>query len=671
MDYLKMKSVDKSLSIEERIGFLKFCSKRYEIGESPISDQQWDQEYYDCEKIDPDNIFFELEAGGEIDEKNGYGEVLSHKIRMGSLSKCLSIKDFEKWLYNTFNPKDNIQFLLSHKLDGTALSLVYDNGKLIQALTRGDSEKGINVFNNCKFIKDVPKTILYKGEIEIRGEIFKDKASFKEWKDKGYSNERAFSSGGLNQKDPSETGKRELSFTAYEVLRKDDFVYQYEKVKFLEENGFKTLASTNKITKMGVDFASIVRAVEFYMNNIDRKSLPYLIDGVVVKLCDIKKAKSMGMLGGIKPKSDRAIKYKSETAETIIMDIEVDVGRSGKLCPVAILKEVELGGSKITKATLHNFGTLIGEDAIKIGAKVEIARKSDIIPQIINIIENNGTSFSIPSKCPSCGDPVIWTENDKKEKVDLICENADCLSQLNKKIEFYLKTIGVKNIGQGLLTKLTDKNILTWDNAPIISSLVEMYYMLDNDRKTDHPFRKYAFLKEQMGEKTYENLIESIKSVKEVTLPIFVEALGFKRIGSMAKDICSIFPTIDDLDKVTIDDLMKIDKFGPEKSKNFVTAWATRREEIRRLLKYDAIKQEIKASNKLEGKKFCFTGSFSQGRNELEQIVIDNGGKASSSVGKDVILVHDGVITGGKYEKAVTGKNKIISEEDFFNMIKA
>jgi len=669
MDYSKMKSVDKSLSIKDRISFLKECAKKYEAGCPLISDKEYDEEYYYLDSISDDEFFDAV--GGEIDKDHIYGDIIPHKIIMGSLSKSLSISEFEIWLNNTFDKNDILQFLFMHKLDGLSLSLVYSNRKLIQALTRGDGEKGVDVYKNCLEISDIPKTISYDGEVEIRGEVIKDKAGFKKWKDLGYANERNFAAGSLNQKDARITRERELSFIAYEVLRKDDFNYQQEKTEFLELNGFKTLKSSSKVTKAGLTFKQISLAADIYMNkDINRNSLPYLIDGIVVKLTDIKKSKKMGSIaGGRKSKSDRAIKYKSETAETTIMGIEVDVGRSGKLCPVAILNEVELGGSKITKATLHNFGTLIGKDAIKIGAKVEIARKSDIIPQIIKIIDSNGIDFPIPSKCPSCGEVVVWSENDKGEKVDLICENTDCLSQLNKKIEFYLKTIGVKDIGQGLLTKLTDKNILSWENKPIISSLEEIYYKLNNDRKVAHPFQKYQYLKDQLGEKTYENLLKNIHSVKEATLPIFVESLGFKRIGSMSKLICDIYPTVEDLDKVTIDDLMKIDKFGPEKASSFVNSWNSRRNEISQLLKYITIKQIKKASNKLEGKKFCFSGSFSQSRDEMKKIAEDNGAKTSGSVGSDVILCWDGEEQGNKLKTAQSKGNKIISEADFFKML--
>lgn len=650
---------------EEKIKFLIECSKKYEhSGTSEISDQEYDLLYAEAQSEDPDNIFFDT-VGGEL-EDNVYGQKLPHKIIMGSLSKCLSIKpDFEKWLFSTFDIKDKPQFLLQHKVDGLSLSLVFDKrGKLVQALTRGNGEMGISVLANCQYIKDIPQTIPYQDEVEVRGEIYKDRSSFKEWKEKGYSDERSFAAGSLNQKDPSETGRRELSFVAYEVLRKDDFEYQQEKITFLEKMGFKTLKSTTKTTKEGNSFDQIVKAVDYYMNNIDRKSLPHLIDGVVVKLCDIKKARSMGSVAK-KPKSDKAIKYPSQTASTILLDIEVNVGRSGKLCPVGILKEVEIDGSKITRVTLHNFGMITGKDALKIGAKVIIARKNDIIPQIISVVENNGKSFEITDKCPSCGEKVEWTNSG----VDLVCSNPDCISQLNNKIEYFLKEAGIEGIGPGIISKLTE---LSWEGKPIISSLPEIFYKLDNDRDKDiiHPFRKYTFLKEQFGPKNYENILESIKSVKELSLTKFLQALGISKVGSMTKEIAKIAPSISDIDNLTKGDLLKIPGFGPEKANSFINSWKIRRKEIETLLKYISIKQDVKTSTKLSGKKFCFTGSFSKSRDELEKMVEDNSGVASSSVGKGVILVHDGVITGSKFDKAKSNGNEIILEEDFLAMLK-
>ncbi|MDA1061173.1 MAG: NAD-dependent DNA ligase LigA, partial [bacterium] len=602
-------------SIEDQISFLKKCAKEYEHnGTSSISDGEYDILYAEAKKLDPDNPFFD-NVGGEVE--GVIGEKVKHDITMGSLSKCLNISpDFEKWLKTNFDEKDNPQFLLSHKLDGLSLSLVYKNGTLIQSLTRGDGSFGVNVLANCQYIKDIPKTIPCKDEVEIRGEVFKNRDSFKEWKAKGYANERNFAAGSLNQpKDPSETGRRELSFTAYIVLRKEGFKTHREKVDFLEQNGFKTLKSVSKTTKAGLSLSQIIKAVESYMNSIKRKDLNYLIDGIVVKLCDLETAEEMGFVGK-KPKSDIAIKYPSQVAETVITGIEVNVGRSGKLCPVGILKEIEIDGSKISRVTLHNFGMITGNDALKIGARVTIARKSDIIPQIVSVLENTGKSFVIPTKCPICGEQVKWTNSG----VDLICDNFNCLGQLNKKIEFFLKGVGIENIGQGIISKLTED--LEWEGRPIISSLPEMFYKLDNDRdkETKHPFQKYAYLKENLGEKTYDNILENIKKIKEVDLATFISALGFSHVSTSAKDIADVAKTIEGVDKLTVDDLLKIENFGDVKANSFVSQWKSRRKEIETMLEYISITITKNKSDKLVGKSFCFTGSFnSPTRGEMEK----------------------------------------------------
>jgi len=212
---------------------------------------------------------------------------------------------------------------------------------------------------------------------------------------------------------------------------------------------------------------------------------------------------------------------------------------------------------------------------------------------------------------------------------------------------------------------------MTWDAKPIISSIVEMYYMIDNDRVTEHPFRKYAYLKVNLGEKTYDNLLASVKSVQEVTLPVFIEALGIANIGSSSIDIAAIAPTVDDIDKLTVDDLLKIDGFGVAKANSFVNSWKTRRNDIRRILKYITIKQSKQASDKLKGKKFCFTGSFdSPTRSEMEKMVGENGGKLSSVSKELTALVFDGETMKGKYEKATDLKVPIITQEEFLAMIK-
>lgn len=655
--------IDKTLSVKDRIDFLRQCAKLYETGNSLVTDADYDAEYYELQRLAPNDPFWD-EVGGM--EDHIYGTSVPHKIKMGSLSKSLSPEEFFDWLKSAYSQSDNPSFVLQHKVDGLSLALTYKDGKLAQALTRGDGTNGIDVTANAVYVRGVQTTISCKDEVEIRGECNKDRFDFyKNWQKEGYKNPRNFAAGSLNQKDAKVTGERGLDFIAYEVVRKE-FVTEVDKDDFLIKNGFKTLRASSKLTKAGNTLEQIYKAVKAYMDSIDRANLPYSIDGVVVKLNDCRKARAMGTTdGGKKPKAHRAVKFPPSEAETILLGVEDNVGRIGTVAPVALLKPVDLDGAMIGRASLHNYGMIRDSKDLRIGSIVVIAKKGDIIPQIIRVKKAGDKPLPIPTVCPCCKEKLEWDAN----KVNLVCNNDLCVSQLNARIEHWFSKLGTKGIGPGIISRFTDKNVLSWEGEPIITTVSEMYYKLDNDRQTEHPFRKYNYLKEQLGEKMYENILNSIKSVKEVTLAQFIEALGIGKVGRMAKDITDIAPAIDDIDKLTVDDITKIPGFGEIKARNFVDGWKALRPEITKLLKYVSIKQQSFVSQKLAGKKFCFTGSFSRSREEMQQIVVDNGGKASSSVGKDVILVWDGEEQGNKLSKAQSGGNQIVSESDFLKLI--
>jgi DNA ligase (NAD+) len=669
---MKQNKVNTSLPITERFEFLKYCANLYESnGTSPISDFEYDTEYYALSNIDPNNDFFD-EVGG-IDGSHVYGTQMKHEVIMGSLNKSQNEDEFEEWFnnqYKSFN--SSTSFLLQHKIDGLSLGLIYEDGSLKRAMTRGNGIIGVDVTNNAKEVSGVQKTIAYKGKVEIRGECFKDRADFyKNWhlsvRENGYKNPRNYSAGSLNQTDPSVTKERGLEFIAYEVVQKD-FKYETDKQLFLIENGFTTLKDSTKITKTGLTGDLLKIAVKRYMESINRKDLPYDIDGAVFKPNDISVLKSMGYTnGGKKARASRAIKFPPEEKETILIGVQANVGRTGNIIPVGLLEPVELGGAIISKVTLHNFGSLVGNSKLKIGSTVVIAKKGDIIPQIVSVKDATGDlkDIEIPQSCPSCGEHLQWDST----KVNIYCDNINCLAQLNKKVEHWLKTLGVKGIGEGIIEKLTNKEALEWEGKAIIESLPEIYYMLDNDRRSIHPFRKYQYLKDNLGEKTYSNILKSIKSVNSATLDLFIQALGIGQVGRTAKDIVAIAPTVKDIDKLTVDDIIKLDGFAGKKADSFVKGWKSIRPEIETLIKYISIEEKKLNSEKLKGKKFCFTGSFSKPRKEMENIVVNNGGEASGSVGSGVTLVWDGAENGSKYKKAKDKNNEIISEDDFFKLI--
>ena len=531
MSTMTQTSVDTSLTFDERIKFLRYCAKTYETGASPISDAAYDTEWYLLEKINPNHPFFD-EVGGEIVDGQ---KTVKHEVVMGSLNKSLNIGDFEDWIKSTYGSRTEVlQFVLQHKIDGLSLACIYKGGKLVQALTRGDGTHGIDVTKNAVHVGGIPSTISHKGEVEIRGEVYKNRQDFyKNWHTSvggEFKNPRNFASGAINQpKDPTKTKDRGVDFIAYEVVR-EDFETERNKDSFLRNNGFSTLKDSTKLTKVTSDLDKIVKAVKVYMDSIDRARLAYDIDGIVVKLIDCGKAKSLGSsTDGRKPKAHRAVKFPPSEAETTLIGIETNVGRIGNLTPVGLLKPVDLDGATIGRVTLHNYGMLRDSDKLRLGSKVVIAKKGDIIPQIVQVKTKGNTDVDYPTVCPRCGGKVDWDST----KVNIVCDNVDCPAKLSSRIEYFLKNMRVKGIGGATIQRLTED--LEWEGKPIIGSLPEIFYMLDNDRRSEHPFRKYAYLKEQFGEKAYQNIIDAIAGIKAVDLATFVKAMAIGQVGTMSK----------------------------------------------------------------------------------------------------------------------------------------
>ena len=665
-DYSKMKKVDKKAPIQDRVGFLRYCADLYETdGISPISDAHWDEEYAAVKEIVPNDAFF-TEVGG-IDLTHVYGAKVKHDVTCGSLNKSPNTKHFLDWFKKTYSKLTGKEFIIEFKIDGLSLCLHYENGELVQALQRGDGITGVDVTANAQYVRGVRKNIKHMGKVEIRGECYKNRKDFYDkWHKLGKKNPRNFAAGSMNQKDPLETKKRGLDFIAYEIVQKD-FDTQVDKVKFLLDNGFSCLAkSSKKLSGDKYTHEQIARKVQSFMDTTDRASLPFDIDGVVVKLNDVAMGKTMGFTdGGKRPKSNRAVKFPPEQKETVLRDVEWDIGKTGALTIVGIIDPIELAGTVVQRVTLHNLKDAIERKGLSIGCRILVEKAGDIIPKIVKLTAKGNTPIVIPDDCVSCGHKLEWDDTNTTK----FCSNLNCLSQLNRKIRHWLVKLGVKGIGMGTIEKLTDKDVLEWEGEPIISSLSELYYKLDNDRDTEHPFRKYEMLKQFFGDKSYDNILKSLRSVSETTLDEFIQALGIANVGRTAKDIVDIAPTIEDVDKLDVATLEAVSGFGDVKAQGFVSEWKEMRDEIETLLKYVKIEKLVLASTVLTGQSFCFTGSFSKPRNEYQKMVSVNGGTAASSVGKGTILVWDGEEQGNKYNKAISGKNKIISEEDFNKML--
>ena len=633
-------------TIEDKISFLRECANAYETtGKSKISDLEYDALYAEVQAEDPNNDFFD-EVGG-LDDRHIYGTKVTHKVIMGSLQKSPNVEDFHKWLTLTYPNIESVSFVVQHKVDGLSLGCIYKNGKLQMVVTRGDGLTGVDVTKNAKFVGGIPETINCKDEVEIRGECYKDRVNFyKEWVGE-YENPRNFTSGAINQKEANVTKERGLDFIAYEIVRKD-FATENDKMVFLKENGFKNLNETTVV--LSGNYKQISDGVKKYMDNIHRDTLSYSIDGVVVKLMDIKKVKEMGYVSeGRKPRSNKAVKFPCEQVSTTIEGVEYSVGRIGSISIVGLLKPVRLNETTVKRVSLHNF-KFIQELDLKIGSEILLQKSGEIIPYVVRKISDrkDATDIVIPTVCPSCKEKLEWDSTHTTK----FCYNSNCPSQLVSKIDHWFKTIGVKGIGEGIINKLVH-------DLKKVTCLADMYNLSNHK----------SLMGDYLGRQATENILNAVTSVKELTLAKFIEALGIGKIGSMSSKITDMAGTIEAIDKITAEDLIAIDGFAEIKASNFVEGWKFQRNEISKLLEHVNIKEKQMKKGSLDGKSFCITGTLSKGRKEFVALIEDNGGRFSSSVTAKLDFLICGDDCGSKKDKAEKLGVKILEESEFMAMI--
>lgn len=645
-------------TIDERIEFLRHCANLYESGgDSPLTDAEYDKEYYDLKAIVPDHPFFE-EVGG-LQEERIYGAKYKHESIMGSLAKSPNPDDFEQYFKENWPAG---KYVIEPKVDGLSLSCHYEGGKLVRVVTRGDGYTGVDVTANAIHMKGIKQTVSCKDKFEVRGEGYKNRQDFyKDWALE-YANPRNFAAGSINQKDPTVTKKRGLSFVAYQVVGLD-FDTEEEKHKFLFDENFENLKTMSYF--VDGDAEAVANRLRNIMDGLDRDGLKFDIDGMVVKPNDIVTASKMGYTaGGKKPKWQRAVKFPVEQKETRVASIEWNVGRTGQITPVALLEPVELAGTTVKRATLHNL-KFMQEMGIQVNCKVLLQKSGDIIPYIVKKTEDGDHAFFPPTNCPSCAKEVFTDSNG----VSLWCKNPNCPAQLVSKIEHWFKKLDVKGIGPKIIQRLcgvtdaVDEYNHTFYFNPLVTSISSIYELDD----------KEDAIADMFGDKAAKNILKAIDSVKEIPLSKFIEALGIGKIGTMSKEIVAIAPTVaavDGLVELNGKPLMDVEGFAETKISLFVDGWKEMRDEIDSILEHIKIVEPKMASSKLEGKKFCFTGSFSDPtRKEMEKMVEENGGKKASVSKNLTALVWDGEISGSKIDKAKKLGISIISQDDFMNLV--
>ena len=597
-------------------------------------------------------------------------EKYKHKVQMLSLSNAFDKEDlvnFEKKIFNYLDNKTRLDYSVEPKIDGISASLTYKNNKLIHGVSRGDGKIGEVITENLKTIKDIPLEIKsndFPDEIEIRGEVFISKKDFFKIKD-NFANPRNAASGSLRQKDPENTKKIPLNFIAYTFgyISSNDFKYHSNFLSKLNKWGFKT----NKDNKL---LNSIDSLIKFHKNFEEiRFDLDYDVDGLVYKVNDLKLQKRLGFTSNA-PRWAIAHKFSAEKASTKIINIEIQVGRTGALTPVAKVEPVNIGGVVVSNATLHNEDEINRKD-IRIGDIIKIERAGDVIPHVIEVDKSkrevNSKKFRFPSKCPSCGSNTIKEFNSITKKYDAVrrCTNEGfvCEKIAIERIKHFISkdAINIDGLGKKVVEKFWDLKFI---------KLPQDIYNLN--------YQKISSL-DGWGLQSVSNLKFSIENSKRVTLDKFIFSLGIRHIGiENAKIIADFTKNIKNFFNLAknnkINELSNIDGIGETQVKSLEKFFHNKInlkvvERLMEILKVE--NREIKKGGKFTNRSFMFTGKLQNiSRAEAKSLIEENSGSIVSSVSKKLdYLVIGEKPTIRKVEQAKNLGIKILSQKEWYDLL--
>ncbi|MDD2371843.1 MAG: NAD-dependent DNA ligase LigA [Firmicutes bacterium] len=596
-------------------------------------------------------------VGGKVSEKfTSY----THRYSLLSLGNAFSfdeLRAFDQRVKKSIN-KDEIEYIAELKIDGLSIALIYHDGNLIVGATRGDGSSGENVTKNIMTVEDIPKVVDVKGDFEVRGEVYMDNKTFDDLNEARlteglpqFRNPRNGAAGSLRQLNSEVTRERRLKSFIYEITYSNDLDYktQAEALKILKNYKFST---NNRWIK-----GNIEDIIEFCQQILgERNNLTYGIDGVVVKVNSLTDQLELGYTEK-SPRWAIAYKFPPEQKETIIENITISVGRTGVLTPMAELRPTLIGGSQVKRATLHNEDYIIEKD-IRVGDFVVLQKAGDVIPEIVKVVIEKrpfkSKPYIFPQKCPVCGSEVIKIEASIKCTGELYCP-----AQLVKGLIHFVSRDAMNIDGLG------EKYIEYFVEEGLINTPVDIYKLKKEDISS----------LEGLGEKSANNIIEAILNSKNRGLGPLLYGFGIPLIGNKgAKLLAKNFRTIDSLISADKEDLLNIETVGEKMADSLIAFFKESRNiniisELKDLgiLMDDDTKS---LSDDLKGKTFVITGSFSNyDRKELTNLLELHGGKASSSVSKKTTYVLAGEDPGSKLSKAVALGIKIISIDEFLEMI--
>lgn len=641
--------------VRELIDQLNKWAYEYYVLDAPsVSDREYDRLYDELREIEEATGEVEFDSptrrvGGE--PVKGF-EKHEHISRLYSLDKSVTYDQLSAFITRVKKVLPQPTFTVEYKFDGLTMCLTYDNGRFVRATTRGNGVVGEDVTAQCLTIKSFPLTIPYKGLTEVQGEAIIRLSVLEEYnktaKEK-LKNARNAAAGAIRNLDPKVTAERNPEILFYNVnyIEGKNFVSQIEMFNFLRDNGFKVYP----FVELCEDEEQVVQAVEKI--ELERKQIDVLTDGAVIKLNQVSARDALGYTDKF-PRWAMAFKFEAEEAETTVKKVIWQVGRTGKLTPLALVEPVDLGGATVSKATLNNFGDILRKD-IKVGSRVAIRRSNEVIPEILGCIEHTGTSADIvkPVVCPYCGSAVV------EIGANLFCPNKSCTPRIVAKFQHFSQKDAMDIDG------FSEKTAEQLNNKLGFTKCSQLYTLTAQDLAGLEGFK----------DKKISNLLGAIEKSRKVPLEKFIFALGIDGVGKVAaRDLARAYKGIDALRSASRDSLIELENIG-EVTADAIIGWFADREnaeELENLLKHISFEdaQRVVKSDIFAGQSVVLTGTLTNlKRSAAQKLIEENGGECQSSVTSKTTLVVAGEAAGSKLEKARKQGIKIIDEGEFMRLL--
>ncbi|WP_270839609.1 NAD-dependent DNA ligase LigA [Peptacetobacter hiranonis] len=659
---------DIKLQIDNLIDKINYHSDKYYNQDTPeISDFEYDMLMKELIKLEAENPEFKRvdspsnRVGGMALDKF---DQVTHKNPMLSLSNAYSAEDLRDFDRRVREMTDgDVEYVVEFKIDGLSVGITYENGEFKSAATRGNGIIGEDISQNAMTIKSVPLKIDDKREIIVRGEVYISKENFEkvnEYQEEHdlqvFANPRNLAAGSLRQLDSKLTAKRPLDifvFNLENINELDGIDTHSDSLEYLKKLGF-SVSENYKICK-SID--EVIEFIEYWTEN--RGSLKFDIDGMVVKVNNIEQRNEMGFTAK-SPRWAIAYKFPAERKKSKILDIEVEVGRTGTITPTAILEPVRLAGTSVSRATLHN-EDFIREKDIKLFDHVIVQKAGDIIPQIVEVVKEDRTGdekdFVMPSVCPECGEPTVRLEGEAAVK----CINISCPAQIRRGMIHFVsrEAMDIDGMGESIITLFLKEGL--------IKDVSDIYYLK----------KEQIVPLERMGEKSADNLIKAIEKSKSNDLWRLINGLGIRFVGVKgAKILASNFSSLDEIMNADVERLQQLEEFGSIMSESVVKFFKEEQNlAVIQKLKDAGVNTEAGEDKSegipqlFEGMKIVLTGTLpTLKRNQAKEIIELRGGKATSSVSKSTTFVLAGEEAGSKLTKANDLGIKVIDEDMFLKL---